>query len=504
MYHITAKIICGSQGTAFLISESRAITARHCVKENISNDEPIELEFYAGSEKSIIKEAKVVADSVEHDIALLEIDGKIDHVQEWLPLDTNNYESKDDEWETMGYPREWNVDEEGSTYCYLIGNLFVDSSFDDSKTYDKQLTSHYIKEDWPYGLAGISGAPLIVNNKVTGIIIKEEYSAVKNQLKSVSFYKCAEFLLQNGVEIDSSIANSNEFLKKRLQLQKKVCTDLFNKVDHSLLHDEINLNIDFYYLKYNDSGTKRVDELADHLAVVLNQYACDLTDLASASSDLNKHLNIYKRINKLVAEIHEGGKLGPMLLWMLIEGILEMPKMYTRIRNGGSSSKYVSNDVHAGMKNSQLVLFIGGGILNKSFETGISTLIQELELVVNFENDILFYDQYSYDNLGNGPLKSLIDNFYQHREWSQVGVELTVFTGYDSELLMMLEKDGMNGPLIEKQLNHYLIDEFSRNHEFICKQILKTSDVKKVKINWFLLPFNEISDFEQLLISKLV
>ncbi|MDU0205823.1 Hachiman antiphage defense system protein HamA [Paenibacillus sp. MAH-36] len=498
---------CGSQGTAFLIDESRVITARHCVKENINNDEPIKLEFYAGSDKSIIKEAKVVAESLEHDIALLEIQEKADHIQEWLSLNSNSYDSKEDEWETMGYPREWNVENEGSTYCYITGNLYLDSSlFDDSKTYDKQLTSNFIKDDWPYGLAGLSGAPLVVNNKIVGIIIKEEFSAIKSQLKSVSFCKSAEFLLGNGVEIDSSIADSNDFLKRRLQLQKNVCTGLFNKVDHSLVNSEININVDFYYLKYGASGTKRVDELASHLAEVLNQYACDLTDLANAAKDLNKHLDIYRKVNRLVDEVQKGGKLGTMLLWMLIEGILEMPKMYTRIRNSRSTSElnYVSNDVHAGMKNSQLVLFIGGGILNECFETGISTLIKELEVTANIDSDILFYDQYSYDNLGKGPLKGLIDNFYQYRDWSKVGVELTVFTGYDSDLLEMLEKDGMTGPRIEAELNRYFIDELSRNYDYICNQILSTSDVKKVKINWFLLPFNKISDFEDLLISKLI
>ncbi|WP_025683402.1 Hachiman antiphage defense system protein HamA [Paenibacillus maysiensis] len=503
MYHITAKVTCGSQGTAFLINESQVITARHCVKKNIENDEPIELEFYSGNDRSFIKNAKLVADSIEHDIALLEIEGKVDHIKEWLSLDSNSYESIETEWQTMGYPREWNIEEEGTAYCYLIGKLYLDNSFDDSVTYDKQLTSSYIKDEWSYGLAGLSGAPLVVKNKVIGIIIKEEYSAIKSQLKSVSFFKCVEFLVQNGVKIDSSIANSNNFLKERLQLQKKVCTELFNKVDHSLLNDEIEINVDFYYLKYNDIGIKRVDELAMHLAQVLTQYACDLSDLAIF--DLNKHLDIIKKTNRIVSEISNGGKLGSMLLWMLIEGILEMPKMYTRIRSSKSNSKlnYVSNDVHAGMKDSQLVLFTGGGILNECFETGISTLIQELEAIVNLKGDIFFYDQYSYDNLSQGPLKESIDNFYDIRDWSQVGVELTVFTGYDSNLLEMFEKDGITGSRIEEQLNHYFIEELSKNHEYICKQILSTTEVKKVKINWFLLPFNKISDFEELFMSKL-
>lgn len=475
------------------------------MKEHIDNNEPIELEFYSGSTKSFIRQAKLIAESINDDMALLEIDDKVTHIEEWLSIDVNNYDNKDIEWESMGYPRDWNTEAEGDTYCYLRGKLYFDSSFDDSKEYDKQLTSNYIKEDWAYGLSGLSGAPVLVNNKVVGILIKEEYSVLKSQLKSVSFFKCAEFLLQNGISIDSSIANSNKLLKQRLDLQKRVCNEIFNNLNHSLLHQELQIDMDFYYLKYHESGKKRIGELAKHLAVVLHQYANSLTVISSSISDPSKFLEIFKNTNKIVGKISKNGKLGSMLLWMLIEGILEMPKMYTRIKSSSPATElnYVSDDVHAGLKNGQLALYIGGGILHDNFETGINTIIEELEEIVQMENDFLFYDDYSYKNLNQGPLKTLIDNFFISRDWSQVNVELTVFTGYNSELLSMFEKDGIDGAALEKHLSQYFITELKRNYESICDQLLKTRNIKNVKINWFVLPFNKIIDFEDLFMSEL-
>ncbi|WP_346730211.1 Hachiman antiphage defense system protein HamA [Paenibacillus sp. S02] len=505
LYKTTAKINCRNQGTAFLIDEKRAITARHCIKEHIDNNEPIELEFYPGSTKSFKRYANLIADSIEDDMALLEITDKVTHIEEWLAIDVNSYDSREIEWESMGYPKDWNTDAEGDAYCYLRGQLYFDSSFDDSKEYDKQLTSNYIKEDWPYGLSGLSGAPLLVDKKIVGILIKEEYSLLKNQLKSVSFFKCANFLLQNGILINSSLANSNNLLKQRLDIQKRVCNDIFNKINHSMINQELNMDVDFYYVKYHESGNKRISELAEHLTLVLQQYANSLTIISSSSNDLRKQLEIFKNNNKIVSEISKSGKLGSMLLWMLIEGILEMPKMYTRIRSDIPSTElnYISDDVHAGLKNGQLALFIGGGILHDNFEVAITTILKELEEIVNMENDILFYDDYSYETLNHGPLKTLIDKFFDSRDWSKVNVEMTVFTGYNSELLNMFEKDGINGPTLEKHLNQYFISELKKNYESICHQLLKTSSIKNVKINWFILPFNKIIDFENQFMHKI-
>ncbi|WP_201008726.1 Hachiman antiphage defense system protein HamA [Paenibacillus glycanilyticus] len=502
LFNVTAKLTCGGQGTAFLINESQVITARHCIVENLNNSTPILLEFYVGTSASLIIEAIVFVDSLEHDIAVLQLDQKIENIQKWFPLDCTNYESRDDYWETIGYPQNWDVEKEESNYCYLLGNLYLDNNFDSSKTYDKQLTSSYIKEEWPYGLAGLSGAPLVVNNKLVGIIIKEEYSAIKSQLKAVSFNKCADFLMKNGIPLDLSFSSNSEFLNIRLQQQKDVCKELFNKIDHTLVNNDLKLNFDFYYLKYDGSGNKRINELALHLAQVLAQYACGIADIAAASQDLRKHLEIFQKMSQLVSKIQKDGKLGTILLWMLMEGILEVPKMFTQIRS--SDLNYVSNDVHIGMKNSQLILYSGAGILSQSFDEGISVLIEELETITDMSGASLFYDQYSLESLGKGPLKTLLEDFYDYRDWSKVGVEITVFTGYDSKLLEQLERNRFTGVGIERQLASYFRDELTRNHEYLCTEILKTTDFKKVKINWFLLPFNTITDFEELLLSKLL
>lgn len=166
------RLTCGSEtATAFLVSTDLVITATHCVGDSELNREPIILDFL--EYPTPIKRTAIPVDDLNSGYNKPVILLKMEQPIEMDFLQFTKHEPKSDEpWETFGYPavkknigqrikgeisrvtenlniHNWNID------------LDIDSKIDD--------------------YSGFSGAPLIVNQKVVGVILAqstENYRAI--------------------------------------------------------------------------------------------------------------------------------------------------------------------------------------------------------------------------------------------------------------------------------------------------------------------------------------
>lgn len=502
IYNITSIVSCGVQGTAFFIDENHAITAKHCVEKNLSSGEDIILFFYDELKKSRSTHAKIIDFDDSLDIALLKIETPVSHIQNWIEV-CNDVVTQDDDWETVGYPEDWNESEEGTRHCYIDGDIHYIDNFEGKTKYDIHLHSELIKEDWPYSLGGLSGSPLIVNGKITGFIIREENSAIKSQLKAVSFNKAEPFLVRNKTQINSSFISNNSLVIGRMKTQKVNCNNLFQKIETPLLVQSSNVIIDSYYLKYSKQGESKISELAKYLADALNQYVCELSEIKELTTEPTKVNEIYRKTRIAIQEIYRKGKLGSIILWMILEGVLETPKFFKRISLRDSNENF--SEVHIGMRNSKLLFYLGEGKLASDFKECVKEAIKQLEDVDGFEEDIFTSDEEMYKDLRAGHFKALIDKFINNetREWDDVTVELTVFTGYNSLQLRGFE-NANHQSRIENIVKQYFPREFQSNNEFILDELQNSLKENISKINWFILPFNDIDDFEKLVLKEFV
>jgi hypothetical protein len=198
------RLICGEgqdseKATAFLISSNQAITARHAVEDYYTAGKQIYLEFLNIDSEPIIRKA-VPVDISELGfscVTLLKLEKDI-LLDSYLEFSDYQVE-KDDDYETFGYPVvKWNVGERTKSSV--------------SRRLDIKMTGFY---DWNVDLKhnskiedfkGLSGAPLIVNDMLVGVVLAQSVANGKAiSLGAVSIDKISHLLQNLGIRIKKVI-----------------------------------------------------------------------------------------------------------------------------------------------------------------------------------------------------------------------------------------------------------------------------------------------------------
>jgi hypothetical protein len=505
LYEISAKLYSDQEATAFLISKNMAITAKHAVIKNIEENTDVTLEFFVDTKfKNNQVTAKVKSYSSEFDIALLELNESCTHVTSFLELSSQEIDLSDS-WECIGYPINWSVSEEESEFCYLKGDIY--KIFNVGNKFDLHLTSPYIKDDWDYDLKGLSGSPVVIDGVIKGVVVYEDYSLIRTPIKSLSVNKIVEFLINNGIKLDTHFGAKTNIVNKRLDWQRFNCNDLFKKVEYNTELSGFNISIDSYHVTYDDNGLARINHLSDYLVSSIIDYACTLEDIhKSKSSDTNaKMFQMMKKTIQVIEILKESNEFGSLLLWMILEGVIGAPKAVRRL-SVKDEEENIFNEVHIGVSPDQkLILYLGDGHLKGDFKTGINNSMEILKRLLHVQDDVFIVDDYFYEQIGNAPVSQLLKIFdlSHRRDWGNIIIELNVFSGYDSKTIKEIESKKLDKRAIEKFIETKYVKECLENEKYIYEKITQVTEFKEVKVNWFLLPFNTIKDFEKIIIDDL-
>ncbi len=179
------KINCGSKhGTAFMVTPNIAITATHVITEYFDHKLPIELLFEAlpNSEQLAIQASPIVDDRFDQSIVALRLESDVDGIH---PLDCISYHFNTSlECNTFGYPPARPY--EGT----FINVRVIDdrNALTETRNWNLDLRKNDELKDYQ----GVSGAPLIYENHVVGVILKqtsESGEATRMAAVSLHFYK---------------------------------------------------------------------------------------------------------------------------------------------------------------------------------------------------------------------------------------------------------------------------------------------------------------------------
>ncbi|MDT0192147.1 DUF1837 domain-containing protein [Exiguobacterium sp. BG5(2022)] len=502
LYQITGKLIGHKQATAFLVSSELAITARHAVEDECVSGAKVKLEFYSLKNSDYTKEiyAIVKAENKKFDIAILELNEPV--FIDTLPfLNSKKINSKDN-WECVGYPLDWDYDSKGSKFCYIKGEIYQNSSFDETTNYDLHLSGKNIKQEWG-SLYGLSGAPILVDDEIRAVVLAQESSIIDSPIKAISISKMATFLESNGVKVNTAFGAKTNHINDRLATHKKNNEELFNKVEFVGSNKNLNLLINSYHIKYDVQGKPKTKQLVEYLVSSISDYAFNLIDTEDMNNGVMKPHVITKKMRQAFSHIQSQGKLGSLLVWMLIEGVFGAPKGIKRISIENETRNF--NDLHIGINNEgQLTIFIGEGKLNSDFETAINDAIEAAIFCIDIKHDVLIIDEHFYDQIESENLKKqLISLKKSGTDWNEILLEMTILTGYDSNFLKNVEKKGFSKEIIENIISKKYIEECIYNEKFIYERLKKNNYLKDIKINWFTLPFNTLEDFERMFFDEI-
>lgn len=182
--HNTVIVKCGSErGSGFIVSFSHVITAFHVVKSAVSDNQKITLQFPATQSEGMKSvEGTLLNKTSESDIAIIAVDHKF---PDSLPLCSSRirYNSP---WETFGFP-----------HTYLEQGLRIEGKIlktNDIMPFNIELSSLDIDSQINYD--GLSGASLVVNRQVLGVI---SWSTI-NGLGAINLESISDLLDEYGIK----------------------------------------------------------------------------------------------------------------------------------------------------------------------------------------------------------------------------------------------------------------------------------------------------------------
>ncbi|MHA7108311.1 trypsin-like serine protease (plasmid) [Bacillus sp. C-3-6] len=171
---IVAEIkIKGQNGTGFLIAEKYLLTARHNVikrGESIEEKE-VEVSFCNLGDQPVISKGRTVgleySVNSNTDVVLIELENKILDVNFLDLIEMINPNEQKFEWETYGYPETFS---NGYEVRGIINKIETKEIVNNKKVdILLQVTDNNLER-----YNGYSGAPIIVNNKIIGMLVRQD------------------------------------------------------------------------------------------------------------------------------------------------------------------------------------------------------------------------------------------------------------------------------------------------------------------------------------------
>lgn len=468
-------------GTCFLISPNYVLSAFHSI-EKLGDYDNLEVEFMYINE---LRKLCVVYYNKEIDFLVMKLDRSIigiDYAQiyDWIPADEG------DIWETCGYPGQYEYEEIEEEYLKGDINRIIEN-----KVYDIELNIFEQKESTNW--EGVSGAPLIVNENIVGIILKDRSSMIKNKLKAVSMNKIIDFLYLNKEEellLNLSYKSDNP-LSNRSNSFKKECLEKFYSYKYKGSHFEISC----FLLK----PTYKIGDLIDVIDLFLIDYAHTLDEITRPKSNDLAEQRIYERkINRATEKLKkiliENNRMILVLLWLILEGSFDTPRVAFMMSIINPS---VKRDVYVDIDDNKIKLFIGYAEICEDIRASILSVIQEIDSEVNTGIDckeLFIWDTLAVNYLDINSRK-MIEEIIINRDTNRIPLEITVFTSYDSsiytnQMYNLIDKNSKGVEIISNI-------EVKKIEEEILMLGNEYKNIDVTSINWIMTPVGSVESFKE-------
>lgn len=479
-------------GTGFLVNEKYIITAEHLFNEvnNRGIDEEICINLKnIGLEQKV----KLIYSSKEIDISILELEEVLEQEISYHRLLNTITLQAGEKWETEGYPINRSKEDESQGIKGEIEYINDRDRWDLELTINNQVPG----ADWE----GLSGAPVVIEGVVCGVIIRDNKEAqVNTTIKAISMEKIFDFLYKNDSHILTCFkVDKDNILTRRMSEFKKFCKSIFNKYEYC----DNNFKSSILILK----SIGYLEEVYNYIEWFLNDYATtleqilnlnkqgDLTSQRRAESAIRDAAKIVK--DKMIKEDKEFS----MLLWMIMEGDFQTPrigKMLSFLNMEHSRDIYVDEN--------QIIFYAGYTNLENDIIKCIEGVLEEIDNELSSQSDInlkylIKWDQVAINYLEHIATLKIHDNL-SSKKMNCYTLRIVALCSHSTDIFEMLndkldEQTYMilSEKIYKEKLREYLLEigQMSRKYKWL----------QQVEIDWILVPIEDKAKIKDGLVAKL-
>lgn len=279
----------------------------------------------------------------------------------------------------------------------------------------------------------------------------------------------------------------------------------------------VDLNIDgtkakayCYGLKLDAQGNPRVNDLIDFVTTKLIDYSIPKKLQDEAKEQLvktgssSKIIELGKKAKYLFTDLEKTGEFGEMLLYILVQEILELPQLISKmtLKTSGKLHYQGADGIHVkyDVNDDSLSLYWGESKMEQTINSGLKNCFESLKsfLLDSFghdstqSRDLQLITSNISENINNPALEDILVRYFDLDDdmSNKLKYKGVCFVGFDSanypkSPLEKTTKDLIEG--FQLELNKWL--------ESSGKQIKKHVNLEKFEIHLFLIPFPSVQEF---------
>ena len=263
------RIECGEeQGTGFLISNNLLLTAYHVVCEHDDEDKEIKIYFPSKKETVYGEIHELINETWKSlDVSIIQLDENIDFYEEIKILDISIDEGMN--WISRGFPQK--KDKRAENFI-LESNNYINGQHEELYE-NNDIDLNFNSKLATY--SGYSGAPLIVNECIVGMIRSElAQNGISRELYGLSIKYFKDLLEEVGITIETNQYNS--FIP--LTIENNIL-DYLDKHYESNLENDNNLKV---FAPKLDDKDQDIYSFVNELYESMHTFIGNRRDLASS------------------------------------------------------------------------------------------------------------------------------------------------------------------------------------------------------------------------------
>ncbi|ADL52135.1 trypsin-like peptidase domain-containing protein [Clostridium cellulovorans] len=476
---IIGRVTCNEDllGTCFLVTPSYVLTAYHVIK----NKNNVKIEFQVIGETRKV-ESIFFYNEKDIDLAIIKLNKDIKKAIEYCDIDTIIAVEQGDFWETSGYPDEYENDER----LYVNGTI---NRYIEDQLPDLELSINDQKEvsEWQ----GISGSPLIVNDQICGIVLKERTSSLKTKLKAISMEKIIGFLCNETEVLKILSYRRKNLLSERIETFNKECNDIFFSYKY--------VGEDFISNCLILKPESEINDLVYIIDLFLKDYANSMQEIINEQNNNMINRRKQEKRNEYAAEelkriLIKSNKLGFALLWIILEGVFQAPRVATAY----SMENEIKQDIYISRSADSIKVSIGYTEMKKDLMQSILKVLIEIDKEIGTnEQKIFIWDELAINYLDIYNRLHVEELQKKEQSGEKVNLEIVILHSYDSNIYKKnIYKKSNNTNKIAENFCKAELDQYNKKIVEICS---KFKWIKSKQIMWISLPCESLELFHNII-----
>ncbi|MDG6881100.1 Domain of uncharacterised function (DUF1837) [Phocoenobacter uteri] len=294
--------------------------------------------------------------------------------------------------------------------------------------------------------------------------------------------------------------------KEYLSVMKKDYENIFDKITHNNTINNVDVNLHFKYIKFNPNGDLKIDLLVETLISYFTHY-CFSAKKRSIDNNLSE-IEKEKQRNKLNNEARKlfrkwvndtqitSGEAGEMILWLLIEAVLEAPQVVAKmdLKTNPQLESFGSDGINMKVIDNVLNIFFGEAKLYQDIGKALDSIFDSIG---NFHQNALKKHECNmvtthYKYLTEGEKEKVYKFINDNLNADKVKINHACLVGYDWNKYKALNDINTRKSFIDK-----FEEEYEKESRRLTKLIQKRFDEfskKTLIFEVFFLPFQSVQE----------